>query len=153
MRSSTSPKAGQVRRLMDLRAIGPNSSWLYVMEVFGWRQIRNRRELASLNGLTPTPYQSGQDDREQGISKAGNWRMRRMAVEIAWGWLRWQPTSELSCWYERRFAHGGKRARRVGIVALARKLLIQLWRYLETGEIPPGAVFKPSRVKREPVLA
>ena len=153
MRSSTCPKAHRVRRLMDLRAIGINSAWLYVMEVFGWRQIRNRRQLGSLIGLTPTPYQSGDDDHEQGISKSGNWRMRRMAVEIAWGWLRWQPSSELSQWYERRFAHGGKRARRVGIVALARKLLVQLWRYLETGEVPPGAVFRPSRVKAKPVAA
>src|SRR5262249_55322423 len=113
MRASTSPKAHSIRRLMDLRAIGINSSWLYVMEVFGWRGIRNRRQLGALNGLTRTPYQSGQDDREQGISKAGNWRMRKMAVEIAWGWLRWQPGSALSQWYEQRFAHGGKRARRV----------------------------------------
>jgi transposase len=142
LQTGTSPNVARIRQLMDLRAIGINSAWLYVMEVFGWRAIRNRRELASLCGLAPTPYQSGGDDREQGISKAGNWRMRRMAVEIAWCWLRWQPDSELSRWFEQRFGAGGRRARRVGIVALARKLLVQLWRYLETGELPPGAVLK-----------
>jgi transposase len=152
LRSTTCPKAIRIRQLMDLRAIGVNSAWLYVMEIFGWRQIRNRRELASLCGLAPTPYQSGQDDREQGINKAGNWRMRRMAVEIAWCWLRWQPGSELSRWFEERFAASGRRARRVGIVALARKLLVQLWRYVETGELPPGAVLKP-QVVAEPAVA
>ncbi len=79
--------------------------------------------------------------------------MRRMAVEIAWGRLRWQPTSALSHWYEKRFAKGGKRARRVGIVALARKLLVQLWRYLETCEMPPGAVLRAPRPKRSAVPA
>ena len=152
LQTSTSPNVVRVRQLMELRAIGVNSAWLYVMEIFGWRAIRNRRELASLCGLAPTPYQSGGDDREQGISKAGNWRMRRMAVEIAWCWLRWQPASELSRWFQERFAAGGKRARRVGIVALARKLLVQLWRYLETGALPPGAVLKP-QVVPEPVVA
>ncbi len=155
MRVNTSPKMDRIRQLIELRAIWINSSWLYVMEVFGWREIRNRRQLGSLVGLTPTPYQTGMDDKEQGISKSGNWRMRRMAVEIAWGWLRWQPESELSKWYERRFAKGGKRARRIGIVAMARKLLVQLWRYVETGEVPPGAVFRPtrSRAKAKPVAA
>jgi transposase len=143
LRESASGKAVQMRTLMELRGIGINSAWLYVMEIFGWREIRNRRELASLCGLAPTPKQSGTEEREQGISKAGNWRMRTMAVEIAWGWLRWQPHSELSQWFERRFGAGGKRTRRVGIVAVARKLLVQLWRYLETGEVPPGAVLKP----------
>ncbi|MFQ5745456.1 MAG: IS110 family transposase [Acidobacteriota bacterium] len=143
LRESTSRKAVQMRTLMELRGIGVNSAWLYVMEIFGWREIRNRRELASLCGLAPTPNQSGTDDHEQGISKAGNWRMRRMAVEIAWCWLRWQPQSELSQWFEQRFGAGGKRTRRVGIVAVARKLLVQLWRYLETGELPAGAVLKP----------
>lgn len=149
LRDSPHPKAVRIRTLMDLRAIGVNSAWLFVCEIFGWREIRNRRELASLCGLAPTPYQSGADDREQGISKAGNWRMRTMAVEIAWCWLRWQPQSELSQWFEQRFAASGKRARRVGIVALARKLLVQLWRYVETGELPPGAVLKP-RAAPEP---
>ena len=133
----------QLRRLLDLKAIGPMSATLFVREFFGWRQIKNRRELASLAGLTPTPYASGDSQREQGISKAGNRRLRWMAVEIAWGWLRWQPHSALSVWYQQRFGSGNARARKVGVVALARKLLIALWRYLEHGEVPEGAEFTP----------
>jgi transposase len=90
-------------------------------------------------GLTPTPFQSGTSRREQGISKAGNAHVRRLMIELAWGWLRWQPQSALSDWYQRRFAHQGARARKVGIVALARKLLIALWRYVDQGEVPAGA--------------
>jgi transposase len=112
------------------------------MEFFGWRAFRNRREVGSLAGLTPTPYQSGDEMREQGISKAGNRPIRAMAVEIAWSWLRYQPQSELSLWFQRRFAHGSKRVRKIGIVALARKLLVALWRYLAFGEIPAGAQLK-----------
>jgi transposase len=129
--------------LMKLKAIGPNSAWLFVMEFFGWREFRNRREVGGLAGLTPTPYQSGEESREQGISKAGNRPVRTMAIEIAWGWLRYQPDSELTLWFYENFGHGGKRMRKVGIVALARKLLVALWRYLETGEIPAGAQLKP----------
>jgi transposase len=97
----------KVRQLMSLRGIGANSAWLYVMEFFGWRQIRNRRQLASLAGLAPTPHDSGDTRREQGISKAGNRHIRAMAIEIAWGWLRFQPQSALSQWYEQRFAPEG----------------------------------------------
>jgi transposase len=100
-------------------------------------------EVGSLARLTPTPYQSGGDAREQGISKAGNRWVRAMAIEIAWCWLRYQPESQLARWYYDRFGHGGKRMRKVGIVALAHKLLVALWRYLETGEIPAGAQLKP----------
>jgi transposase len=133
----------KVRQLMKLRAIGPNSAWLFVMEFFGWREFRNRREVGALAGLTPTPYQSGEESREQGISKAGNRPVRAMAIEIAWCWLRYQPDSELAQWFYERFGRGGKRMRKVGIVALARKLLVAFWRYLETGEIPAGATLKP----------
>jgi transposase len=140
---SKRPSIEKVRQLMRLRAIGPNSAWLFVMEFFGWRQFRNRREVGGLSGLTPTPYQSGEESREQGISKAGNRPVRAMAIEIAWCWLRYQPDSELTLWFYERFANGGKRMRKVGIVALARKLLVALWRYLETGEIPAGAQLKP----------
>ena len=133
----------KIRALLDLKAIGPFSATLFVREFFGWRRIKNRRELASLAGLAPTPYGSGESRREQGISKAGNKRLRWMAVEIAWGWLRWQPHSALSLWYQRRFGPGNARARKVGIVALARKLLIALWRYLDHGEVPEGAEFTP----------
>ena len=92
-------------------------------------------------GLTPTPYDSGDSQREQGICKAGNKRIRSTMVEAAWMWLRWQPQSALSKWFEERFAKGGKRMRRIGIVAMARKLLVSLWKYLEHGEMPEGAVF------------
>lgn len=136
------PSVEKVRQLMKLGALGPNSAWLFVMEFFGWRDFRNRRQVGGLAGLTPTPYQSGGEAREQGISKAGNRRVRAMAIEIAWCWLRYQPDSELARWYYEAFGHGGKRMRKVGIVALARKLLVALWRYLETGEVPAGAQLK-----------
>jgi transposase len=137
------PSAEKVRQLLQLRGIGENSSWLFVMEFFGWRSFRNRREVGGLSGLTPTHYQSGDESRELGISKAGNRPVRAMAIEIAWCWLKYQPNSELTSWYAERFGHGGKRMRKIGIVALARKLLVALWRYLETGEIPAGAELKP----------
>jgi transposase len=110
-----------------------------VYELFGWRRFTNRRQVGSSVGLTPTPYHSGDSRREQGISKAGSRRLRRILVELAWCWLRWQPGSELSLWYVRRFGPGNQRSRKVGIVALARKLLIALWKYLEHGELPKGA--------------
>ena len=132
----------QVSQLRELYGIGVNSSWVFVMEFFGWRKFRNRREVAALAGLTPTPYDSGGSQREQGISKAGNKRIRTMAVEIAWCWLRFQPQSKLSRWFNERFAGGGSRMRRIGIVALARKLLISLWRYIEHGVTPEGALIK-----------
>jgi transposase len=139
IRNANDPVVGKVRHLLHLRGIGANSAWLFVMEFFGWRRIRNRRQLGALAGLTPTAYTSGDSEREQGISKAGNRRLRTMAVEIAWCWLRYQPASALSQWYEKRFAKGSSRQRRIGIVAVARKLLVALWRMLETGEVPQGA--------------
>jgi len=137
------PMLQKVQRLQLLRSIGDTSSWIYVMEFFGWRDFKNRKEVGALSGLTPTPFSSGDGNKEQGISKAGNKRIRHITIEIAWLWLRYQPQSELSLWYKKRFAHGGARMRRIGIVAMARKLLISLWRYLETGELPKGAVLKP----------
>jgi hypothetical protein len=139
LRGDETPQIELVRRLMELRAIGTNSAWLFVREFFAWRNIRNRRELAALAGLTPTPYQSGDSAHEQGISKAGNRHIRTMLVEIAWCWLRFQPQSELALWYQRRFGQGNSRQKKIGIVALARKLLVALWKYLERGEVPAGA--------------
>ncbi len=133
------PQMEQVRQLLRLRGIGPNTAWLLVREFFGWRQIKNRRELASLAGLTPSPYDSGESRREQGISKAGNRRVRWMMIELAWLWLRYQPESELSGWFRERFGQGNSRLRKSGIVAVARKLLVALWKYLETGVVPAGA--------------
>ena len=147
LRTKDSPVLRKVQQLLGLRGIGVNSAWLYVHEFFGWRKFKNRREIGSLAGLAPTPYSSGDLRHEQGISKAGNRRMRWMAVEIAWWWLHFQPKSPLSQWYERRFAKGNSRQRRVGIVALARKLLIMLWKYLETGELPEGVELVDWRTK------
>jgi transposase len=140
VRDDEEPQVEQVRHLLKLRGVGVVGAWILVREVFGWRQIKNRRELASLVGLTPTPYGSGDSQQEQGISKAGNRRVRWLLIELAWGWLHHQPQSELSQWYQRRFGSGNARARKVGIVALARKLLIALWKYVERGEVPKGAV-------------
>jgi transposase len=132
----------QVRQLLRLKAIGVNSAWLFVMEFFSRRDFHNRREVGALAGLTATPYSSGGTSREQYISKAGNRRIRAMAVEIAWIWLCYQPNSQLSRWYQQRFGEGNNRMRRIGIVAMARRLLIDLWRYLETSTLPEGAVLK-----------
>ena len=107
--------------------------------MFAWRRFDNRKQVGGCVGLTPTPYQSGDSRREQGISRAGNRRLRRMLVELAWCWLRWQPDSDLSQWYQRRFGAGNGRSRKVGVVAVARKLLIALWKYVEQGEMPAGA--------------
>ena len=103
IREDETPEVEQVRRLLRLKGIGENGAWLLVGEFFAWRQIQNRRELGSLAGLTPTPYDSGESRREQGISKAGNRRVRWMMVQLAWCWLQYQPESELSRWYQRRF--------------------------------------------------
>ena len=148
VRSVQDEPMAKVRQLLGLRGIGINSAWLYVMEFFGWRRIRNRKQLGALAGLTPTPYQSGDSNREQGISKAGNRRLRTMAVEIAWCWVHFQPKSALSQWFLARFGKGNSRQRRIGIVALARKLLVGLWRYLETGEIPDGAELVLDKVRK-----
>jgi transposase len=135
-----------MRRLMGLKAVGARTAWILVMELFSWRAIKNGKELGSLVGLTPMPYDSGKSKREQGISKAGNRHVRCLMVELAWMWLRWQPGSALSQWYQRRFGPGNKRARKVGIVALARKLLIALWRLVDQGELPEGAQEKDWRL-------
>ncbi len=131
-----------VKKLYHLKGIGSVSSWCLVYEFFGWRVFKNVKEVGAASGLAPTPYNSGNSNREQGISKAGNPRIRSLMVELAWSWLRYQPQSSLSQWFLERFAMGGKRMRRVGIVALARKLLIALWKYIETGLVPEGAMIK-----------
>ncbi len=132
-----------MQRLVGLRSIGPQGARVLVLELFGWRDFRNGREVGGATGLTPTPYQSGDSCHEQGISKAGNRWVRRLAIQMAWSWVRWQPHSELTQWFNARFAAGGRRQRRVGIVALARKLLIALWRYAHGGAPPAGAIRGP----------
>ena len=139
IRRDETPHVDKVRLLLDLWGMGLHGAWLLVHELFAWRQFDNRKQLGGCVGLTPTPYRSGDSHREQGISEAGNRRLRRLMVELAWCWLRWQPDSELSRRYQRRFGAGNGSSRKRGIVALARKLLIALWKYLEQGEIPAGA--------------
>jgi transposase len=142
LHSSEDASLEQVRQLMHLKGIGINGAWLLVMEFFGWRELQHRREVGGLAGLTPTPYQSGASAREQGITKSGNRHVRWMTTELAWSWIRYQPERALSCWFRERLGSGGKRLRRIGMVAVARKLLIALWRFLTTGVLPEGAELK-----------
>jgi transposase len=137
------PAIAMVRQLMTLKGIGLQSAWLFTFEFFAWRNIQSRRQITALAGLAPSPYNSGDEVRDLGISKAGSSSVRTMAIQIAWGWIRFQPDSELTQWFERRFAHGGRRMRAIGIVAVARRLLIDLWRFLETGALPEGAIASP----------
>jgi transposase len=139
LRTSEADNVEQVRQLMLLDGIGDNSAWVFVTEFFGWRDFKNRRQVGSLAGVTPTGYQSGTTNHQQGISKAGNRHVRSMVVQVAWGWLRHQPDSELSHWYNEKYGWGSSRMKKIGIIALSRRLLIELWRYLETGAIPEGA--------------
>ena len=135
------PMAERRDLLQRLKALGPAFTGTLVGEMF-YKDFRNRREVASYSGLAPSPWRSGGIDREQGISKAGNRRARQKAIELAWLWLRHQPDSALSCWFRTRTANAGKRAKRIAIVALARKLIVALWRYLTTGLVPEGAAMK-----------
>ncbi|HKA59492.1 MAG TPA: transposase [Gemmatimonadales bacterium] len=130
-----------VRRLVPLRGIGHQTAWLFVTELFAWRQFRNRRDVGGLTGLVGTPYRSGRLNHEQGISTAGNKRVRSRAIQVAWSWLIDQQQRALTQWYTERFARGGPVARKIGIVAVARRVVIDLGRYLDAGVIPEGAVF------------
>lgn len=142
LREEEGPVLDTVRQLYSLKAVGINTAWMYGTEFFGWRRFQNGKQVGGASGLTPTPYTSGKSEREQGIGKAGSRWVRGAAIEFAWGWLRFQPESALSQWYQERFGSGSKRLRKIGIVALARKLLVALWRFLETGVIPEGALLK-----------
>lgn len=137
----------QVGQLFTRRGIGVHSAWLYVMAFFAWRDFQTPKQVGALAGLPPTPSQSGQSRRALGIAKAGNRHRRAMAIAIAWAWRRFQPTSALSQWYEQRFGPGSARLRKMGIVALARKLLIALWRFVKTGVLPEGAVLQAETLR------
>lgn len=129
-------------RLVQLKGLGVTSAAVLLDEGLFWRDFQNRRQVGGLLGFRPVPFQSGEAARDVGIDRAGNKRWRAVMVQLAWGWLRWQPSSALAQWFEQRFAQGGKRARRIGIVALARKLLVALWRWATQGIVPAGAVLK-----------
>jgi len=128
-------------RLVQLKGVATTSASVLVDEGVVWRAFANRRQIGGLLGFAPTKYDSGESERDQGISRAGNKRLQSVMVQLAWGWVHWQRQSALTRWYQERFGRG-KRARRVGIVALARKLLIALWRYATAGVLPAGAVLK-----------
>ena len=139
--ASTHLNAEKIQNLHKLKAIGPEFAAVLVGEIFH-RSFDNRRQLASYVGVTPSPFQSGSMAHEGGISKAGNCKGRTTGIELAWLWLRYQPDSDLSIWFRARVGIMKGRIRRIAIVALARKLLVALWRYLETGLVPRGAVLK-----------
>lgn len=129
------------RKLGKIKGVGSQTGWDLAHEFF-WRRFRNRREVGAASGLVGCPYDSGESRKEQGISKAGNARVRVIMTELGWRWLMFQPTSALSQWYQTRFGKGSGRMRRIGIVALARKLLVALWKYLEQDVVPEGAILK-----------
>lgn len=135
-------------RLIELCGIGVEGSWTLSTELFAWREFANRKQVGAVVGLTPTPYSSGKLQREQGISKAGRAQLRSLLVELAWLWLRYQPKSDLTRWYRQKVAGQGSRVRRIAIVAMARKLVVALWKYAMRGEIPGGAKFKTDQQKR-----
>src|ERR1700726_2769630 len=139
--ASTHVNAKKIQNLHQLKAIGPEFAAVLVGEIFH-RDFNNRRQLASYVGYAPSPFQSGNVAHDQGISKAGNRKGRTTGIELAWLWLRYQPDSDLSVWFRARVGTVKGRIRRIAIVALARKLLVALWRYLETGLVPRGAVLK-----------
>jgi transposase len=128
-------------RLVQLKGVATTSASVLLDEGVVWRAFQNRRQIGGLLGFAPAKYDSGESERDQGITRAGNKRLQSVMVQLAWGWVHWQRQSALTRWYQERFGRG-KRARRVGIVALARKLLIALWRYATAGVLPVGAVLK-----------
>jgi transposase len=141
VRAADTPAAVRTQRLHQLKGLQLGSAALLAKEVFA-RDLGNRRQVGALSGLVPVPYQSGDAGQDQGISRAGLRQVRHVMVELAWNWVRWQPHSALTRWYRERFGGGGPRLRRIGIVALARKLLIALWRYSEQGIVPAGAILR-----------
>jgi len=142
IRQGAAGEAPVAAKLYRLRGVGRISAWVLSKELFSWRTFKNRKELAALVGLVPTPHASGDLRRERGISKSGSGYLRSLLVELSWSWLRYQPESELSQWFWERFGRGGARQRKIGIVALARKLLIALWHWVEHDSLPAGARLK-----------
>ena len=141
--TSTYGDANKVQQLVRIGSIGSEIATVLVGEVF-YRQFNNRQQVGSYVGLTPSHFQSGPSSRDQGISKAGNPKARTIMLELAWFWIRYQPNSPLTIWFRERVGTAKGRIRRIAIVAMARKLLIALWRYVETGVVPTGAKLKTS---------
>jgi transposase len=138
---AAAPPDAAGRRLLRVKGVGVTSTATLLDEGLVWRDFQNRRQLGGIVGFVPVPYASGEMQRDQGISHAGNRRLQSVCVQLAWGWLRHQPSSALARWFHARYGPG-KRLRRIGIVALARKLLIALWRYATAGVLPEGVVLK-----------
>jgi transposase len=138
---TAAPAPAALRQLVQLKGVATTSASVLLDEGLVWRAFRNRRQIGGLLGFAPTPYDSGESTREQGISRAGNARLQAISIQLAWNWVRWQPQSALTQWYQANFGNG-KRARRIGIVAVARKLVIALWRYVTCGIVPEGAIVK-----------
>jgi transposase len=130
--------------LLNIKGIGPEFAAILWSEGL-FRHFDNRRQVAAYAGLAPTPWQSGSVDREQGVSKAGNPRLRTTLIQLAWLWVRHQPQSVLTLWFEERVKRNGGRLRKTTIVALARKLLVALWKYVTAGVVIEGAVMKTAR--------
>lgn len=130
-----------VATLQQLKGVGEAISWLFVTHLW-WREFQNRKEIGKYLGLCGTPYMSGEMARDLGIGKDGPGALRAMMIEAAWSWLRFQPHSKISLWYQERYGAGSKRSRRQGIVAVARQLSVALWRYVTYGVIPEGAELK-----------
>ena len=141
VRQPPTPAHGMAQRLTRLQGIAARSATVLAEELFS-RDLRNRRQVGALCGLVSAPYRSGMQQHDQGLIGSGLPAVRRIAVEIAWAWVRFQPRSALTQWYQARFGAGGAVARRIGIVAVARRVLIALWRYATTGLVPEGAVLK-----------
>ncbi len=135
------PPDSALGRLVHLKGVATTSASVLLDEGLVWRAFRNRRQIGGLLGFAPTKYDSGDSEHDQGISRAGNAHLQAISIQLAWNWVRWQPTSALTRWYRQHFGPR-RRARRIGIVALARKLIISLWRYVTTGVVPPGAILK-----------
>jgi transposase len=141
--TEASDKASKmIQQLTGLRGIGVQSATVLVREVV--RRFANGKALGSYAGLASSPYSSGGIDREQGIGKAGNRRVRTVMVELAWLWTRYQPGAAQVCWFRERVGSTGRRVRKIMVAALARKLLIALWRFVTDGVMPEGAVLKPA---------
>jgi transposase len=138
-RIAVAAAGSSLARLVQLKGIATTSASVLIDEGLTWRAFQNRRQVGGLLGFAPVKYESGESSHDQGISRAGNNRLQSVMVQLAWSWVHWQPLSALTIWYRARFGQG-KRARKIGIVALARKLLIALWRWATNGVFPAGAV-------------